>query len=517
MKKQENVTEIMTNKTPAPKKRKKLSRKWRYGAASTALTVVVIVGVVLLNLVASVLEDRYPLNLDLTANETYTLSQDCVDIAAAVDEDVEVVVFQDETYYRAPNLGQEDLNTVARQFYEAMKQCNTASGGRIQTRYINYADNPTLVAKYAEYDVDENAILFLSATRHSVTTLADMFTYDETTLQYYGSLSVTESLVEQKVATHLLKVTGNLSPVVVLTGHGENSYTLQNVTTVLENNAYDVETCDLTKSESINEDAITLVIPAPTTDYSHDEVVIIRDWLQQNGEYSRNVVLFTDYTAACPNLYELVEEEYGLAVSREMIRETKSYLSTPYAPYGDIAESDLVGDIAGSQVLSQFTQRILLTKEQNPELSLYNMPLISFGSSAQLASLDDIQADTEKPYDADTYPLYGAAYAHKQVPSPTADMTVNSYAFVYGSPYFLDPSVLSYITAAENEELFVRTFNATSGSENTVTVSSRSVDTTVLAFADSTQKWLGIGVFTVALPAATLLIGLIIFLKRRHL
>lgn len=53
------------------KKRRGVSRKFRYGTLSTVLTLVVVAAVVLVNVVASLLNDRYPLNLDLTSDKDY--------------------------------------------------------------------------------------------------------------------------------------------------------------------------------------------------------------------------------------------------------------------------------------------------------------------------------------------------------------------------------------------------------------------------------------------------------------
>ena len=513
------MNENKTEQVVETKKRKPINRKWRYGTASTVLTIVVIVGVVLLNVVAGILEQRYPLNLDLTADDTFTISDKSRELAADIKDEVEVVVFQDEAYYSNPSMVAEDLNTIARQFYEAMKQLNTASGGRIRTRYINFADNPTLVAQYKDYEVAEDSILFICGERHGVTSLMNMFNYDEQAYMYYGMLQVTESLVEQNIATNLRKVTGNLAPVVVLTGHGENSYALQNVKTVLQNNAYDVVECDLTKTDKIEDaaDAITMVIPGPTVDYSDEEIVIIRDWLQQGGEYSRNLVMLTDYSAWCPNLYELVNEEFGIEVSREVIRETKSYFNNPFFAYGDIGDSEFTGELSGKQVLSQYTQRLILHKENNPDLSLYNTPLVTFGNSAQLVDLTKTEESDAAPYDAESYPVVGAAFAHKQVPSPTTNEQAHAYVMVIGSPYFLDPTILSYIESAENEELFVGTFNEITGSDSSVVISSRSVTHTYLSFEAGTAKWLGYGLLTAFPAVAVVAVGLIIFLRRRHL
>ena len=510
-------TTVEEQGTPAPKKRR-VTRRFRFGATATALTALVVAGVVLLNVVAAWAEDRFPISLDLTADETYTLSDDTLKIVEAVDEEVQVIVFQEESYYSTPGLGDE-INMVLRQFYEGMRQCQSVTGGRVTTKYINYANNPTLVKQYADYNVDENSILFLCGNRHSAISLTDLFTYDETTYYYYGELDVTESLVDRMVASNLLKVTGNLAPVVMLTGHKEESATVSNLKAVLANNGYDVEECDLTRSETINEDAITLVIPAPTTDYSADEIALINAWLQQKGEYSRHLVLFTNYAADCPNLYELVQEEYGIEVTDHMIRETASYYSTNYAPYGDIPESEFSKGVAGDRALVLYNQQLIAHKSNDSEQSLYNVPIVTFGKTAQLTDIpDDLDAEEEPtPYNAETYPIAGAIVAHKQVPSPTINMTVHSYAAVFGSPHFLNESVLTYFNTAENEALFMNVFNKLSGSENTVTISSRSMTAEVLEFEAGTAKVLGLGVFAIGLPLATLLLGIVLFLRRRHL
>ncbi len=515
----EQVTPVQTE-LATPKKERTVNRRFRYGALATALTVLVIVAVVLANVGVRLLETAYPLNLDLTKDETFTLSEDTLKVVSDVQEDVEVIVFQDESFYRTPSGFTDEVHTVIRQFYEGMRQCQSATDGRVSTTYINYADNPTLVKPYAKYEVDENSILFLCGDRFSVIELTDLFNYEEMVQYYqtYYTFPTVESYVDRQIATHLMKVTGHLAPVVVMVGHDENPYTLNDLTTVLENNAYTVETCDLTKSEKISEDAITIVFPAPATDYSHEEIATINAWLQQNGEYSRNLVLFTDYTADCPNLYELVNEEYGIEVTDTVVRETVSYYNNPYLAYGDIPSEPLAGDVQGSKVLVSYAQKLVLHKDNNKELSLYNMPIVTFGDTAQLVDIPDELTDKEPtPYNSETYPVVGVAVAHKQVPSPTINMTVSSYAAVFGSSDFLAEEVRKYVYTAENEALFMNVFNELSGAKNAVTISSRSMDSVLLTYEAGTAKWLGLGVFAIGLPLITLVLGIAIFLRRRHL
>ena len=64
------------------------SRSFRYGGIATAITAGFIVVVVLLNVLATTLYERFPLGVDLTSDQKFTLSEEAVNYLADVDEDV---------------------------------------------------------------------------------------------------------------------------------------------------------------------------------------------------------------------------------------------------------------------------------------------------------------------------------------------------------------------------------------------------------------------------------------------
>lgn len=107
------------------------SRKFRYGSMATAVTVVVIAVVVLINVVAGILNDRYPANLDLTKDKLFSLSDDSKQIAKNVSQDVTITVFADESTFSNPSTGTDQINTIFKQFYQATKQYNSLSAGVI--------------------------------------------------------------------------------------------------------------------------------------------------------------------------------------------------------------------------------------------------------------------------------------------------------------------------------------------------------------------------------------------------
>ena len=60
---------------PEKEKTHKDHRKLRYGTIATVMSVVVIAAVVLFNVVVGVLDDRFPLTLDMTKDSLFTLSE----------------------------------------------------------------------------------------------------------------------------------------------------------------------------------------------------------------------------------------------------------------------------------------------------------------------------------------------------------------------------------------------------------------------------------------------------------
>ena len=72
------------------------SRKFKYGTFATIFVAAVLVGVVLLNVIATVLVERYPLKVDLTAGGKYEITQETTDFLKTLDQEVTINVLAKE-------------------------------------------------------------------------------------------------------------------------------------------------------------------------------------------------------------------------------------------------------------------------------------------------------------------------------------------------------------------------------------------------------------------------------------
>lgn len=505
-----------------PKKKRRLdSRKFRYGSTATAVTAVVVVLVVVLNVVVGILADRYPITIDLTQNKLFTLSDNSVEMARSIQKDVKVTVFNAEDVFKNPTTQYEQVNDVLREFYTAIQQYNNLTGGKVTVEYLDLNLNPTLSTQYEEYDVAEGSILFTCGDRHRTITINDLYTAEA--LDYYGYNYSYTSRVELALATNLKYVTEDERRVItVLTGHNEFTEATTALQEVYEANGYEFAELNLATSAEIDEDTVSLLIMAPAVDYSVEEIERLQTYLDNEGKLGRNLMVFVDPTASCPNLYEFLNVEYGIEVTDNLVYETdtnRTMQMNGYLGLADLESTDYTQEIAGEgTVLAVQTRQLLTHRENNTDNSLYNVDILTMPETAKLIPFEQASEGgniDEITQDAEEYPVIGMAAATKWTYDNDAQETVETNVLVSGSVY-----MLGYLQTASlsNEQLMLNSINVMTGtSAETIDISTKSLDTETVEFSDTTTLVVGLGVFTLGVPVVTLIICLVVFLRRRHL
>lgn len=515
-------------------------RRFRYGTAATVLTVAVVIAAILLNLLVDRLEARYPLTLDLTENQLLTLSDESKAVAQNVKDDVQITVCYDRAYFESPNTGYPEIDNICKQFYAALQQYRSLSGGKVSYDFVDLTAEPIKAAQLSPYNVANGSILFVCGDRSSVTTLDNLYSYDDNYQYYmYGYASEYEfdSLVEKVLATNVQKVTnGALTAVTLLTGHGEDDKVISAVSDLLKSNGYDVLTLDITTMDTFDESSTVAILPAPSSDYTDEELKTLRTWVENGGRYDHHLTYIVDYYHFLPNLSEFFSDNYGIEVTSDWVVETSSSRLFNYYTqyvYGDVATTDFTSADA-TWVKSPITFRLLTHWDEDRSLSRYVQPVVTFPDSAELIDLDtylevleknsadasdvsDPTAVDENPLDqrrADSYPITGMAYS---VTKKTVDgKLTQSNALVCGSSGYFSLNLTD--AATSNEETFLSVFNGLIGNEDAVQISSKSVATEKVDFgSDAAKKGIGLGVFTIGLPVVMLIIALVVFLRRKNL
>ena len=501
------------------------TRKLRFGSMATVLTVVLVAALVLVSVVGDVLNDRYPLSIDLTADKTYTFSEKSEKVAELVDRDIEIVVFMDEDVFQNPSTEYKELDVVIKQFYEFTKKYNSLTDGKVKVTYLDPTNNPTVYAPYEKYGVeDSNSILMIAGDRYRTVALDSLYEIEQT---YYSS-EITASNVESILAANLQYLCRKeITTVAILTGHNEYSGAIDGATELLETNGYEVKQHDYTTAAELPETTTALVIAAPSKDYSEDEIQRMRTWLNNEDAYGRHLIVLLHPTASCPNLYDFLREEYYIEVGENLVLETElenvfAGFSTPSDyTYTSLLSSDYATDLTGRLVFPSARQ-ITALRENDTEYSQYVVPLAAFSDSAKYYPIprqDENSSAAKEEIELidpeDT--AHGMLMSVFDSYNNDLDVETKTYVLVSGSAQFLTDGIRDAVSTAANEQFFLNIANSVLGNEDAIAVYAKDLTADTLEYSTTTQLVLGLVVFTIAVPAVMLIICLVVFIKRRHL
>ncbi len=527
-------------KKQKPVRSAEMQRRLRHGRIATLLTAGVVVLAVLLNVLFAVIADRVPLALDLSADKIYTLSDESISLAESITKPVEIVVFaSEETFSNTQSEdsfsfsgGHTQVSTVLTEFYNALKQYNQYSDGKVTVTYIDMNKNPNAVNAYAnnytlEAALKSGDILFICDKRVKVANISsDLFTVDYSSYYSSGTLTIESSIVEQTLAAKIKAVQSEQSQVLTFfTGHSEDDDAIAGLKRIFELNGYDVEEVDLTRSVDINVNTVCGIIAAPTTDYDAKTIDRLRTWLDNDGKEGRNLMVFTDSTADCPNLYEFLKVEYGIEVTDKLIIETDpNRIYSYYQDYvfGTVAESDYTASCGGKDILAiKIRQVIASWDEKNDTNAQYRVDLLTFNDTARLVPFSEFDkmnnnqsyTPKEEKYNGT---VVGMTLAVKEDYQNALQQATVTKVAVCGSST-LPHEALTGMSNVHNKSLLLDAMNQITGTESTVNIFAKPMTNETISFATTTQLFVGLGLFTVVLPLSLLIIGLVIFLKRRHL
>ena len=179
------------------------SRKARHGGMAIALVIIVTAVVVVINIIANLLVERFPnLKLDFTANSAYALQADTVDYMNHLNKDAKVTILMTENQFE----GRGEYFVQAKNLLEKMV---AESNGKLTLDYVDTTTNPGFTNKYKNVDWTSATTIAIveSGEQYQALTLDDCFTYNQEYYSAYGYYEFESTTIEQAVVTAVLNVT----------------------------------------------------------------------------------------------------------------------------------------------------------------------------------------------------------------------------------------------------------------------------------------------------------------------
>ena len=487
-------------------------RKMKYGGAATAVTVVVIAVVVLVNVVLGVLSDRINMSVDITPNGTFEISQETIDYLATVNEPVEIVCMSDELEFSTSNY------VYFKQAYEVLKKY-TIYSDNISLKFVDMTKDPTYANKYSELykgNISEYSIVVSTDKRIKVISIQDLYNVEMDYNTY--SQKITSSKAEQELTSAIMYVTdpSPLNAVMFNSETGGSCY--DNVYDMLVSNGYNVSEIN-PLVDDIPEDTDIIAICAPTNDYDEETVQKIYDFLDNGGQLGKNLIYVADYTQNSTTNIDSLLAEWGIKIGDGVVGDSNTsntasssqfvignYINTEEDNYYDDNVSD-----TSLPVLSYYSRPIELLFDQKDNRLTY--PLVTTDDTAFVYT-EDMQSEVENgTFDPETGSYTTMAVARKYVFNSDNEAVYSSVLAV-GSSYMLDSSITG-ATYYNNGDYFISALNTLTGKTSGISIVAKDLTSTTFDMDQATYNTCFI-VFVILIPLAVLVIGIVVYVRRRH-
>ena len=482
-----------------------LKRRWSVSASKVSFTVfstsgivLGIVACVLLNVAATYIPEKYT-TIDVTSQKLYSLTDDTKEYLKSLEEDITVYVVGEESSV------DEVVVKMLSNYKDASKH--------ISVEYVDTESNPTFTSNYTESDLSTGSLIVVCGDVSKVVSYDDMYEYSVDYTTYSQSVSGYDG--EGLLTSALQYVTADSLPVVYqLEGHDETVLS-SGYSDVVSKANMTLETLNLLTVDAIPDDCSALIIHAPQTDFSEDDVAKVLAYMENGGD----VFLTLDFKSISnmTNLSKILEA-YSVSVNDGMIADMDRsyYYQLPYFLLPTVETTEATENVSGNMsVLAPYA--LSLSYPEDADVYTYT-PLLSTSESAVLkqgvtedtvAAISDASSVTKEEGDVEG--------------SYTLGLLVNTdnggNFFVYGSSYLFTDSANQYVSG-RNAKLFTDNLNVMTEDENSssdaVVVASKSYEQEYLTTTANAVLVFGI-LFGIAIPLIAILFGIVIwFLRRRR-
>lgn len=433
------------------------SRKFSKGWLSIAIIAVFLVCVVAVNIIASVLENKFPsLSVDITSSNMYQLQDDTKKLCKNVNKDIDIYLLSDEDTFTSydSNFGVAYFSQ-ALQFFKEIAALNS----HITFKFEDTASNPSFAKKYSNLNLTTSGssticVIDAGNDRYKGLTMEDFFETENDSSTGYTTIK--SSKVEQAVCTAILGLTKeNVAKACFVTSSGVNSSYFSTLKTFLENQAYSTSTVDLDSNNKVPNDCDILLFVAPTTDISEQALKKVNDYLNTAKKSNKTFVYIPApavIDGGTPNMDSFLEEQ-GIKIDNKWIYEEDNDYLTPLSPNDnrlstfDYDDSDFTDGIDSSTKVAMFdTWNITLTKGSSAKVLLKSSKKADL-LPTDAKSTDDIKKGSGKA-------LNGAVINQSEVSDG-----VNKNVVVIGSYDALCGDLLTKYSQYNNSKYFANLFN----------------------------------------------------------
>lgn len=478
-----------------------LKRKAKYGGFATVITIIFIVAVLIVNMIATGLTDKFGLSVDLTEDNSFEIGSASKEYVKDIEDEVKIYVLYEEYNYKK-------LGKVYAQAASVIESYSYANQ-KITVQYKDIISDPTFVKQFEKLTLHSGDVVVQCGDKAKRIAPNDMFGVGT------NGTTITESYVEREVTRAILNVTsGEMTKISVLTGF--NNESAVGLIEELENNNYEVTEQSLV-TEEIDSEAAAVILFAPRVDLTEDAIKKIEDFLDNDGELGKTLIYFMSDESTMEKLtnVDALLKDWGIETGYGFVYETNMSnilnATSAYAVSAQITNKEAAGSVANKNLLfASFNSRPLKLLFET-EGSYKTETLVQLSKTVALYPED--AGEDYKPSEEDICgPL--PAIALSTLTRYKGSDAVESKIMVGCTSAICDAGLLKQSSLA-NAEYMVGVMNYLTGTEEGVYIESKDLNTSYITTTAGQSKTVKV-VFLYATPIAIMLGGLAVWLIRRH-
>ncbi len=488
---------VSLNKTKKQnvKKQFKSSKNRKMATLSTGIVIGFIAIVVIFNVVLNMLVERFPIKLDVTSENIYELTDDTIELLKTLDTETEITVLFNEG----------ELPSYVTELLDNYKRYSSY----ITVKYVDTIKNPDYIKNKNWTDITSNAAFVISTDlRYKEITTSDLF--DENS-NFKGEQAISSGIIYSTKDT--------VYDIILVTGHGEvynNGFK-----SLLSNNGYKVTVSELQKVD-ITENTKAIFINNPSTDFTAEEIDLLDKIMINDENYGINTFAF--FSASTPKLEKLESyiAEWGIGIGTEKVVEATSnlltYTSTQALTYSD---TDIIGSAKNYKLQTFIGEARPLSILFESKDSISNVSAIVTSSDKSIAKPAGTEIETTadlQKEDGDIDGPFNIIVRSEKIryDNENDNKKLSGSFIVSGTTAISNENFLA-TTMFGNSRFIVNVLNNVSGLNET--------DFAIVAKTISAEPLNASGnlvsIFTVLfifmIPIVLIIIGVIIYMRRKHL
>lgn len=465
----------------------KLNKKIIYGTGSAAIIAGVCVIIILLNVVASMVTDRFGLKLDATETKYLNFSDEFKQLIDSVEKQVDVyymvnpnevirVIDHDKENNVMGVIDDNNYRIRIKSMFEKIESMNS----NIDFEIIDPELNPEIVKDFGTVDIDD--IVFSCGEMNNSFNVQEILYYDESGRQAMDAETKFASMISSVLRDTKVNVG-------FVTGHGESDTT--SIKNVFDDEAISYEDFDIL-ADGISEKYDVIFIYGPKSDFSIDEINRMEDYLSAGN----NMQIYFDKVDECPNLVEYLTT-LGIQYNPGYVLETNSKNYTIL----DNGNYYIIPTWNPHSIVNTLTNNIFVPNTVNittmweSKNSIDTYPLM-YTTAKSVLSSDQTAMNS---------------YCITAISSRITESSIISNIIAGGSPYIYDADIIN-----SNKPFLVNSILWMGRADESTIYSSNIIGNAPLQITERQYDTWQM-VLTVVIPFIVIIIGLFVWIKRRYL